>query len=266
MLPLTVSRYGSGSCWSCAGEKADMKGRKVLAAALLGLASLVLGGRPASAEWFADLYAGPSFTGHHDLKLDDRGVGRSTFRNVDFDTALSWGIRFGHYFDSLPFLGLAADFFQFYPNVRPQSVRVEGCLSLGSCGGGQVGTGSLDITETAFSVDLMLRLPLIKKDNAPNGLLQPYIAIGPPLFLTTVDPRNTRLFRNHNSDTDLSFGYKAAGGLAFQVYQSLVLFAEYRFTHVAADVNLQDSVSAAKATLRSDLNTHSALFGISARW
>jgi opacity protein-like surface antigen len=241
------------------------KTTKVLAATLIGLASLVLGGRPASAEWFADIFAGLSFTESHDLKLNDQGVGQSTFRGVDFDTSLSGGGRFGHYFDSLPFLGLAVDFFHFSPNISPQSVHLEGCFLPGGCGSGQGGTGSFDITETALSVDLMLRLPLMRTADAPHGLLQPYIAVGRPLFITTVTPRNTRLFRNHDSDTDLSFGYKAAGGLAFQVYTSLVLFVEYRFTHVSTDVNLHDAV-VNKATLRTELNTHSALFGISARW
>jgi opacity protein-like surface antigen len=241
------------------------KTTKVLAATLMGLACLVLGGRPASAEWFADIFAGLSFTESHDLKLNDQGVGQSTFRGVDFDTSLSGGGRFGHYFDSLPFLGLAVDFFHFSPNISPQSVHLEGCFLPGGCGSGQGGTGSFDITETALSVDLMLRLPLMRTADAPHGLLQPYIAVGRPLFITTVTPRNTRLFRNHDSDTDLSFGYKAAGGLAFQVYTSLVLFVEYRFTHVSTDVNLHDAV-VNKATLRTELNTHSALFGISARW
>jgi opacity protein-like surface antigen len=241
------------------------KTTKVLAATLIGLACLVLGGRPASAEWFADIFAGLSFTESHDLKLNDQGVGQSTFRGVDFDTSLSGGGRFGHYFDSLPFLGLAVDFFHFSPNISPQSVHLEGCFLPGGCGSGQGGTGSFDITETALSVDLMLRLPLMRTADAPHGLLQPYIAVGRPLFITTVTPRNTRLFRNHDSDTDLSFGYKAAGGLAFQVYTSLVLFVEYRFTHVSTDVNLHDAV-VNKATLRTELNTHSTLFGISARW
>src|SRR3984893_9105174 len=211
---------------------------KVLAATLIGLACLVLRGRP---------------------------VSQSAFRDVDFDTSLSWGGRFGRYFDSLPFLGLAVDVFHFSPNISPQSVHLEGCFLLGGCGSGQGGTGSFDITEPALSVDLMLRLPLIRTADAPRGLLQPYIALGRPLFLTTVTPRNTRLFRNHDSDTDLSFGYKAAGGLAVQVYANLVLFVEYRFTHVATDVNLRDAV-VNKATLRTELNTHSALFGVSARW
>jgi hypothetical protein len=33
------------------------------------------------------------------------------------------------------------------------------------------------ITETTLSVDLMLRLPLIRRPDAPHGLLQPYIAV-----------------------------------------------------------------------------------------
>jgi len=163
------------------------------------------------------------------------------------------------------FVGLGVDFFRFSPNIGPQSVHLEGCFLLGGCGSGQGGTGSFDIKATAISIDLMLRLPLIRTTDAPAGLLQPYIAVGRPLFFTTVNPRNTRLFRNHDSDTDLAFGYKAAGGLAFQVYTNLVVFGEYRFTHVATDVDLHDAV-VKKATLRTELDTHSALFGISARW
>ncbi len=39
---------------------------KLLAATLIGMTSLVLAGQPAAAEWFADIYAGASFTQNHD--------------------------------------------------------------------------------------------------------------------------------------------------------------------------------------------------------
>lgn len=233
--------------------------------ALAVVAWVGLGGRPAAAEWFADLYAGSSFTQSHDLKLDDRGIGRGVFEDVEFDRALSWGGRAGRYFDSLPFLGLGVDFFRFYPYIGPQSVQLRGCFFPGGCGTGRGGPGSLDVETTAVSMDLMLRLPLLKSDDAPQGRVQPYVAVGPPLFITTITPRNTRSFRNHDSDTDYSFGFKAAAGVAVQVYKNLALFGEYRFTHVAPDVELRDA-SLNRATLRTDLDTHSALFGISARW
>src|SRR5256884_7966305 len=160
--------------------------RRILFLALMSTARLalvvvclLLSGRPAAAEWFADVYAGPSLAGHHDLKLDDRGVGRSTFRDVEFGTALSWGGRFGRYFDSLPFLGLAVDFFRFSPNIDPQSVRVEGCLSLGSCGGGQVGTGSVGITGTGPSIDPMLWASPIQTAHASHGRPPPTLSNRP---------------------------------------------------------------------------------------
>ncbi|MFI5373133.1 MAG: outer membrane protein [Candidatus Rokuibacteriota bacterium] len=238
---------------------------RIWLAALVVLASLGVGSRPASAEWFADLFAGLSLTRDHDLKLNDQGIGQGTYESVEFDRSLAWGGRFGRYFDSVPFVGLAVDFFRFYPDIGGQSVQLRGCFFPGGCGTGRGGTGSLDVQTTSVSVDLMLRLPLWKSADAPQGRVQPYVAVGPPFFITTITPRNTRNFRNHDDDTDYSFGFKAAAGVAVQVYSNLALFGEYRFTHVSPEVELHDA-NLNRTTLRTELDTHSALLGISARW
>jgi opacity protein-like surface antigen len=238
---------------------------RIWLAALVVLASLGVGSRPASAEWFADLFAGLSLTRDHDLKLNDQGIGQGTYESVEFDRSLAWGGRFGRYFDSVPFVGLAVDFFRFYPDIGGQSVQLRGCFFPGGCGTGRGGTGSLDVQTTSVSVDLMLRLPLWKSADAPQGRVQPYVAVGPPFFITTITPRNTRNFRNHDDDTDYSFGFKAAAGVAVQVYSNLALFGEYRFTHVSSEVELHDA-NLNRTTLRTELDTHSALLGISARW
>jgi len=233
---------------------------------LLVTAVVSLGsGRPVQAEWFADLFVGGSFTQSSDVRLNDHGVGRGILEGVEFDTSLAWGGRAGRYFDSLPFVGLGLDFFRYNPYLGPQSASLRGCFYPGGCGAGRGGTGSFDVEATAVSVDLMLRLPLLKTADAPQGRVQPYLAAGPPIFVTTITPRHTRSFRNHESDTDFSVGYKLAGGLAVQVYKNLALFGEYRFTHVSPEVELRDA-SNRKATLRTELDTHSALFGVSARW
>lgn len=241
--------------------------RSVLGGTLLVavLASVGFGSRPAAAEWFADLYAGLSFSQNSDLKLNDHGIGPGTFEDVEFDKALAWGGRAGRYFDALPFLGLGLDVFSYSPYIGPQSVQLRGCFYPGGCGSGQGGTGSFEVETTAVSLDLMLRLPLWKTADAPQGRVQPYVAAGPPLFITTITPRHTRNFRNHDSDTDISLGYKLAGGIAVQVFKNLALFGEYRFTHVSPEVELRDA-SNRKTTLRADLDTHSALIGLSARW
>jgi len=233
--------------------------------ALVLLASLGVGSRPASAEWFADVFAGLSLTRDHDLKLNDQGIGQGTYESVEFDRSLAWGGRFGRYFDSVPFVGLAVDFFRFYPDIGGQSVQLRGCFFPGGCGTGRGGIGHLEVQSSAISLDLMLRLPLLKSADAPQGRVQPYVAVGPPLFITTITPRNTRNFRNHDGDTDYSFGFKAAAGVAVQVFSNLALFGEYRFTHVSPEVELHDA-NLNRTTLRTDLDTHSALVGISARW
>lgn len=236
---------------------------RILALALA--VTLGLGAAPASAEWFADVFAGVSLTQSDDVKLNTSGIGPGTYEDVEFDKSLAYGGRVGRYFDSLPFLGLGVDFFRFSPYLGPQSVQLRGCFSPGGCGTGQGGTGSFEVSTTAVSLDLMLRLPLLKSTDAPWGRVQPYLAVGPPLFITTITPRHTRNFRNHDGDTDLSLGVKAAAGVAVQVYQNLMLFGEYRFTHVSPEVELLDA-NTGRTTLRTTFDTHSALLGISARW
>ena len=91
-------------------------------AVLVAVLSLGVVAAPASAEWFADLFAGVSLTRDHDVKLNDVGIGRVTGEDVEFDRSLAWGGRVGRYFDALPFLGLGVDFFRYNPDIPIQSV------------------------------------------------------------------------------------------------------------------------------------------------
>lgn len=231
----------------------------------LTLGWLVSTAGPASAEWFAEVYAGQSLTESNDVTVH-RLVGLSIFRNVEFDQALTYGGRVGRYLDAVPFLGIGVDLSTFSPRIGPQQVRVDGCVPSGGCGGGQGGTGRIDVEAYALSLDLMLRLPLRKTETAPWGSIQPYLMGGLPLFRVDVTPRTTAHFRNHDGDTDYAVGYKFGGGLALHVARNLMLFAEYRFTHAPVSVELRDSATLDRTLLRMDLDTHSAVIGLSARW
>jgi hypothetical protein len=238
---------------------------KLGAAALLGIACLVLNGQPCSAEWFADIYAGASLTDKHDVKTVDQLSGHATYRDIHFDTGLAYGLRFGRYFDAVPFLGLAVDYFNFSPNIGPQSVLVDGCVPSGGCGTNKIGFGSFDVNSQAASLDVFLRLPLMKSEDAPGGRIQPYILGGVPVFITTLTPRTTRLFRNADGDTDITWGYKGGAGLAFYVYKNLMAFAEYRYMHTEPDFRIRDS-AAARTSFKMELNSHTGLVGLGARW
>lgn len=227
---------------------------------------LMLTAAPASAEWFADVYAGQSFTLKDDMTVHSP-AGLSIYRDTEFDHGLIIGGRFGRFLDRAPFLGLGVDLFTFAPSIGPQPLHIDGCVPSGGCSGGQGGTtGRIDVNTIAVSLDVLLRLPLLKSEAAPWGALQPYVTAGVPFYMTTVTPRTTAQFRNQDGDTDLSVGYKLGGGLAFQVAQSLMVFVEYRFTHADTSVELRDSASLKQTPVHLNLGTHSAVVGISARW
>ena len=238
---------------------------KVAAVMLIALAGLVLSARVGSAEWFADLFAGVSLTQDHDLTIHDPVVGQGVYRDTEFGTAAAYGVRFGRYFDGLPFLGLAFDYFSFSPNIPPQAAHRDGCLLVTGCGSFEGHTGRIDIDARAISVDLMLRLPLFKTTAEPNGMLQPYLSLGVPMFITTVTPRSTRQFRNQDDETQVSVGYKGAAGVSYRIVSNLHLFGEYRFTHTSIDLDLHNAV-VREASVDTKLNTHSFLLGLSARW
>jgi opacity protein-like surface antigen len=227
---------------------------------------LVLVAAPASAEWFADIYVGQSFTETDSVTVHTR-AGQTVFRSLDHDRSLAYGGRFGRYFDAVPFLGLAVDVFNFSADIGPQTTGIDGCVPSGGCGGGHSNPKRIDIDTLAFSLDVMLRAPLLKTKAAPYGALQPYVLGGLPLFVTTVTPRSTAIFRNHEDDTDYSFGFKVGGGLAFHIAPNLMFFGEYRFSHVQISVDeLRNADGGHHARLRADLDTHTGLVGLSARW
>jgi Outer membrane protein beta-barrel domain len=238
---------------------------KLGALTLVVMAAVLLTARAGSAEWFADVYTGASVTRDHDVTIRDRVVGQGVYRDAEFSTSLAYGARLGRYFDSVPFVGLAVDFFSFSPNIGPQAARRDGCFLVTGCGSFEGRTGRIDIDTRALSLDLMLRLPLFTTPEEPHGRLQPYVAVGAPLFVTTVTPRSTVQFRNQDDETDVSVGYKGAAGVTFRIFSNLHLFGEYRYTHTNTDVDLSNAVDR-NASFDTDLNTHSFLLGLSARW
>ena len=93
----------------------------------IAIACLIVSVQCCSAEWFADIYVGATLTDKDDIKVRSDGPGHAKYQDVEFDTGLAYGGRFGRWFDAVPFLGLGVDYFNFTPNIGPQSVRVDGC-------------------------------------------------------------------------------------------------------------------------------------------
>ncbi len=219
------------------------------------LASLVVAA-PAAAEWFADFYLGGAFTEKHDV--DTNSV---TTLDVRFDKSFAGGARGGYWF---PFelgplnFGVGLDISHFRPDISRQTRSF--CSRF--CVSGQF--DDLDLSVWTVGFDAMLRFPLLKSSQFPTGQLQPYITVGPAIFVTHAEDR--RNFEPSNQDdTDTSVGVKVGLGAAWQFTKLIAAFAEYRFTHFSPEFTFRDN-ALGSATLSTDLNTHYLLMGVSLRF
>ena len=202
----------------------------------------------AVAESFFDLFAGAAFTESADF-TQKTSAETNVFPDLRFDTAPSFGIRGGHWFESLPVLGVEVDLSHFEPHRSHQS----------SSGGSSGSIRERDFKISSLSVDLRLRWPLLRSDSYPMGQLQPYLALGPGGFATL-----TRLSGAHGQgsyDLAASPGAHAAAGVIWQFHSVVGVFAEYRFTYFHLGFK-------SGGALPSDTNvaTHHLLGGVSFRF
>jgi len=214
---------------------------------------------PASAEWFADLFVGPSFTQSEDVVYKTTTIGSIRDKDVNFKNVVSFGGRAGYWFESTPYIGLAMDVSHFRPDIGRQSPTR--CL-LGFCF--EADLFPVDLAVTGISFDVLLRLPLLTSKEFPKGQLQPYLTVGPTIFISSIDINESGFTPSKHSDTDTSVGVKAGAGLAWQFHRNVALFTEYRFTHFAPEFTMQE-VNLGKTRIKTDLNTHRVIFGISFR-
>jgi hypothetical protein len=191
---------------------------------------------PASAEWFGDLYIGDSRTKSDDLKL--RILDIEVESEVDYSDTISGGLRVGYWFESARWLGLAVDASYFTPDS--------------------------DVTVVPISALLMLRLPLFRSNAFPAGRLQPYVAGGPGMFVSTFSGDLGEDLGGKTSDTSVDLGLDVRGGITFLFTKQFGIFAEYRMTRVSPEWQLQ--VLDLDTTVKTDLVTHHLIGGITFRF
>src|SRR5262249_53640450 len=148
-------------------RRVSMKGSRLwLPVVITLLVVSATAARPASAEWFFDLYGGGAFTQDADITFR----GETTIDDkVKFDTVATGGIRLGYWVDGLgiPWLGLALDGSYFAPKARDSVLDTR-----------------LEVVPISSLV--MFRAPLFRSPAFPNGQVQPYVGAGPSLVIADV--------------------------------------------------------------------------------
>jgi hypothetical protein len=225
----------------------------------------------AFAEPYVALYGGISLLADTDIKTDvtqeieprllDDGTllaGVETFRNrsfsTDVDNSAVFGGKVGYWFDFFPFVAAELDVYTFRADLIVPQGQTSGNLTLNQ-------DFKFDTRVVAIGFNIMGRYTLLKGPDFPRGRLQPYVGIGPGLFVTNI--KNKRpVAENNLGEKTLAFGgLQAILGGRFFIHKKLSLFVEYKFSHFTADLSgagEQFSISA-----RQNISAHHFVGGIS---
>jgi opacity protein-like surface antigen len=236
---------------------------RIAVLAVLASGALMATVSPVGAEWFADLYVGAAITRNQDVKIDQPDLGlRTTDKDVRFDESVLFGGRVGYWFESLSLLGIGLDAFHFRPDVSRQTRTAEVCFG-GACVPQSLAIAKVELDVTVIGFDVLLRYPLLKSPQFPRGRLQPYLTAGPAIFIAH-GKDSTNFVPANQSDTEVEIGVKAGAGLAWQFHRHIAIFGEYRFTHFSPEFEIRNL--GGRTTLKTDLNTHNLIGGVSFRF
>jgi hypothetical protein len=196
---------------------------------------------PALAEWTFDAYIGRAFSPDGDVDVEDMGISASA--DVDVDDSYIFGGRLGYWFGFFPYLGVALD-------ASYLTTDLDSDLDIETF-------DDVDLRRVPLSGLAMLRLPLLPSPAVPRGHLEPYVAVGPTLFLSNLD-------LDDFDDTREDVGLDVRAGLNFRFTRVLGIFAEYRLTYVEQEFKF--TRQGIRSVVETDPSTHHVLGGISLRF
>jgi Outer membrane protein beta-barrel domain len=196
-----------------------MQQRRLGVIVALGLSLVWLTVGNVHAEPYVAAYGGISLASDKDFSLDflvlqTGDLFTSQTSPTELDNSAIFGGKIGYWLDVFPFVGLELDLYTFRPDFHVSD-----------------GPFDFDVSIVTIGFNFLGRYPLLKSPDFPRGRIQPYIGIGPGLFITTIDDQQPDPTLNIGSQTLSIGGLQALAGAKFFIFKNLSLFAEWKFTH-----------------------------------
>jgi hypothetical protein len=171
-------------------------------------------------EWYLAAYTGYSYLPSADWNFA-RGFSPEllghTAKSVVYQPGILGGIKFGRYFDSLPWFGMEIEMNFARHAIRKQQVGVIPILPTGE--------DKITLSFDRFyiwdmQVNLLARYGFFKDKEVPFGRLQPYLGIGPGFEVIY-----------GSTDSAKNFAIEAMAGIRYLFTQKLAIFCEYKFSY-----------------------------------
>lgn len=211
---------------------------------------------------FADVFGGYSWSRNQDatIEVPINGTNSSIkWNDLDVHNGPSFGGRIGFWMKTHPSIGIAVDATRFDTDIDNQRANITQ-VSPVFTGTGVLGTSDIRIANVVASIDLIYR--------HQGERFTPYIFAGPGILFSSLD--DGAPFGFANEDNDVSFAYKAGGGISYKLSDNMHIFTEYRYLHGNPDYeqNTSDPVlfNTVNADVEIDIDSHVVVGGVSIRF
>lgn len=153
-----------------------------------------------------------------DVDLTGSFTPGSTTSDQALKSSVLWGAKVGHFFKSIPWFGLEAEFYNTTPNIKQQTIEFRGPS-------GPVGSALVP----GVYMRVFTFAPLNLTFRYPKTRLQPYVAFGPGIFFARIsDPS----LSSDNSQSSTKLGLNAQVGLRYYITRHVTIFGEGKFNYV----------------------------------
>jgi opacity protein-like surface antigen len=164
----------------------------------------------------------------------------STVSDQSLTTSFMFGGKIGHYFTKARWFGLEAEIFYSTPHIKQQDLKLQADtpFTFTPTGGGPstslgnqlppVGSPPLVIPGANFSVLTIAPLNLMFR--YPGYRLQPYIGVGPGIFIARI--KDSSITQGEDSQSSTKLGLNTLIGVKYYLTRHVSAFAEGKYNYV----------------------------------
>lgn len=211
-----------------------------------------------SAESYAGVALGVSLGGDYDDISGTTAAGvKGTLTDLDSDESFMYGFKMGHYFKSIPWLGVEFNFSQSDPDIDKQSATTTGTAGIFGTTTGQAELNAENLTTFGF-------LAMLRATEEQSKILfnvQPYLGVGfgvnsvnlsEGIATTTAGAAVGKA----NLESDTSIGFLLTAGLNYNITDRIKAYGEYKYTEGNFDMTTET------VKYEFDLDDHALMFGL----
>lgn len=162
----------------------------------------------------------------------------STVSDQSLKTSFMFGGKIGHYFSRARWFGLEAEIFYSTPDIKQQDITLRSGtpFTLTPSGGGPNIPLGNEFTAVGFpgaDFSVLTIAPLNLMFRYPGNRLQPYIGIGPGIFMARI--KDSAITQGDNSQSSTKLGVNTLIGVRYFLTRHVSAFAEGKYNYVRFD-------------------------------